>query len=294
MKCYSNILSSAILLLAGGDAAAQATATLQKELAAVIKTVPADNNGYITQEATVVYPVLLTGNEAETLDYIENFCNKRRDYLIRTYTRGKRFFPKAINILKKYKVPQELKVLLPLESGFNGNAVSGAGAVGFWQFMDETAKQYGLRIVEQPTKAEKEKRAKLLPDSIAKIKKQEAKDDRRNFNRSTHAAARYLRDRCRNLNNDWLLIVASYNYGIGNVWDAMAKTGKTNPTFWDVKPYLPAETKAYVMNFIALNVVFANYEKFAAGKLTFKPTQIKTDHFEQTVTDAIAEPGRLK
>jgi membrane-bound lytic murein transglycosylase D len=230
------------------------------------------------------------------VDYIENFSSKRRDYLIRTYNRGKRFFPKAVNILKKYHIPNELKVLLALESGFNGNAVSGAGAVGYWQIMDETAKEYGLRIVEQPTKTEKAAlaRVKLTPDSLAKIKKIQAKDERRNFSRSTHAAARYLRDRCRNLNNNWLLIVASYNCGVGNVWEAMAKSGKTNPDFWDIKDFLPAETRNYVLNFITLNVIFNNYEKFAAHKLTFKPVQVKAENTEKMITDNVTLPASLK
>jgi membrane-bound lytic murein transglycosylase D len=95
-------------------------------------------------------------------------------------------------------------------------------------------------------------------------------DERKNFSKSTYTAARYLKDRMRNLDNDWLLIAASYNWGVGNVWNAMQRTGKKNPTFWDIKNYVPAETKAYVMNFIALNVIFKNYEKFRTNTLCFK------------------------
>ena len=101
---------------------------------------------------------------------------------------------------------------------------------------------------------------------------------RKNFVRSTNAAARYLKDRSRNLNNDWLLIAASYNCGVGNVWNAMEKTRKTNPTFWDIKNYLPAETRAYVMNFIALNVLFNNYEKFSRNELCFKTITCKEEN----------------
>lgn len=251
--------------------------------------------GYYTQAANVVFPDILRGNETPAMEYVANFSTKRRDYLIRTYNRGKRFFSKASAILKKYQLPQELKVLLALESGFNANAVSGAGAVGYWQFMDETAREYGLRIVEQPAKETKAKgaKAKLSPDSLAKLRKLQAKDERRNFHRSTHAAARYLRDRSRNLNNNWLLIVASYNCGVGNVWDAMAKSGKANPTYWDIKDYLPAETRGYVQNFIALNVIYNNYDKFIAQKLTFKPTVVKVDNFEQNMAAALAAPPSL-
>lgn len=244
---------------------------------------------YYTQAPNVVFPSILIGNEAASADYIANFSSQRRDYLIRTFNKGKRFFGKAAAILKKYQLPQELKILLALESGFNGNAVSKAGAVGYWQFMDETAKEYGLRIVAQPSKEQKGKAAKvkLSADSLAKLRKLHAKDERRNFSRSTHAAARYLRDRSRNLNNNWLLIVASYNCGVGNVWDAMAKSGKPNPTYWDIKDYLPAETRGYVQNFIALNVIYNNYDKFMAQKLTFKPTLVKA---EQSVAEVLSSP----
>jgi membrane-bound lytic murein transglycosylase D len=239
------------------------------------------------KEANVVYPDLLTGNEDQSLEYIEKFSTNRRDYLIRTYNKGKKFFPKAAKILKKHHIPEEFKVLLALESAFNGNAVSGAGAVGYWQIMDEVAKEYGLTYVTQPT-AEEKKAALALAKAATKKEKIETKkekkiivkDDRNNFNKATNTAARYLKDRCRNLDNNWLLIVASYNCGVGNVWNAMKKTGKANPDFWDVKNYLPTETRAYVMNFIALNVVFNNYQKFASNTLNFKPVKVKVEDLE--------------
>ena len=224
----------------------------------------------VLKEANVEFPAILTGNEEQSIDYIEKFSTTRKGYLVRTYNRSKKLFPQAAAILKKYDVPQEFKVLLALESGFNPNATSSAGAVGYWQIMDAVAKEYGLKIAtgkkaekKKTTKAEKKRRKALMVD------------DRKNFVRSTHAAARYLKDRSRNLNNDWLLIAASYNCGVGNVWSAMEKTGKTNPTFWDIKNYLPAETRAYVMNFIALNVVFNNYEKFSNNTLCFKALTCK-------------------
>ncbi len=251
----------------------------------------------VSAEQALVFPAILSGNEAESLEYIENFSKNRRDYLLRTYNKGKRLFSKATQILKKYKLPEELKVLLALESGFNGNAVSKAGAVGYWQIMDETAKQYGLRIIAQAPKNEKTKKqqktVKLSADSIAKIKKLQAKDERRNFNKSTYAAARYLSDRSRNLNNDWLLVVASYNCGVGNVWDAMAQSGKENPTFWDIKELLPAETQGYVMNFITLNVIFNNYEKFANNTLAFQLKENKPAVAEQANTQSVIETNGI-
>jgi soluble lytic murein transglycosylase-like protein len=272
-----------------GNANPLADTTKKKLLAAVSVK---DNAGFITLEPNVVFPEALTGNEAETLAYIEKFSENRRAYLIRTYNRSKKYFPKATAILKKHNLPQELKVLLALESAFNANAVSKAGAVGYWQIMDEVAKEYGLKYVAQEKaaekKIEKKKNGKAVVVKMPAVKQAVVKDDRKNFNKSTYAAARYLKDRGRNLDNNLLLMVASYNCGVGNVWEAMKKTGKTDPDFWDIKAYLPAETQAYVMNFITLNVVFNNYEKFTNNSLLFTPTNVKIDKTESNMTEELS------
>lgn len=202
----------------------------------------------------VDYPEIFDGNQEETLEYIEKFATDKRSYLIKTFNKSGKYFSRISEIFEKYAVPDEFKILMALESEFNGRAVSRAGAVGYWQFMDAVAKDYGLRISSSKTKHGK----KVV-------------DERMNFSKSTNAAARYLRDRAQELNNDWLLIAASYNWGIGNVKKAMKKTGLANPGFWDIKKYLPRETKNYVMNFIAVSVVYNNYEKFLQNELRFKP-----------------------
>jgi len=213
----------------------------------------------IVKEANISYPQSLKSYKDQSLDYVQKFSEQKRNYLIRTQQRGKKIFPKVTAVLKRYNLPQELRVLIALESGFNPNAISSAGAVGYWQFMDAPAKEYGLKIIE----------AKVTAAARLKLK-----DDRTNFTKSTYAAAKYLRDRSKNLNNNLLLMVASYNCGIGNVWQAMKKSGKFNPDFWDIKKYLPAETRSYVMNFIALNVVFSNYEAFLKKNMVFQSEYI--------------------
>jgi soluble lytic murein transglycosylase-like protein len=243
--------------------------------------------GFIMLEPNVVYPQILTGNEDKATTYVEKFSTNRRAYLIRTYNRSKKYFPKAVAILKKYNLPQELKVLLALESAFNANAVSSAGAVGYWQIMDEVAKEYGLKYIAQIKEDEKKKDEKAVDVKTSVAKPVIVKDDRKNFNKSTYAAARYLKDRSRNLGNNLLLMVASYNCGVGNVWSAMKRSGKTNPDFWDVKEYLPAETQSYVMNFIALNVVFHNYDKFTNNILLFTPTKVKVENAEGNMTEEL-------
>lgn len=250
----------------------------------------------VLQESNVVYPELLQGHEAQTIAYIEKFASSRKDYLIRTYLRSKKLFPKAAQILKKYNVPQEFKVLLALESGFNANALSRAGAFGYWQLMDEVAKEYGLKIVEDREQALKKdiqkNKGKATVKKEEKPKAKEKKkeiDQRSDFVKSTQVAARYLKDRAKNLNNDWLLIAASYNWGVGNVWDAMKRTGLSNPDYWDIEKYVPAETKAYVLNFITLNVIFNNYEKFASNKLCFKTITEEQPCIIEEAADVVVE-----
>ena len=104
---------------------------------------------------------------------------------------------------------------MALESAFNGSATSRAGAVGRWQFMDDVAKESHLRV---------SKKAVIVKGKRKSHTKTIVVDDRKNFLRSTDAAGRYLRDRMRNLNEDWLLVAASYNWGVGNVWTALQRT----------------------------------------------------------------------
>lgn len=285
-----------IISLAGIPAKAQLKKDSTKKLL-VAKLSKNETPVIVIKEANVVYPDLLCGNEEQSLDYVEKFSAKRRDYLIRTYNKGKKFFPKAAAILSKHNIPHEFEVLLALESAFNANAVSRAGAVGYWQIMDEVAREYGLKYARHMSAAQRKREIKLAKALAKKEHKKfrpvSIKDERKNFDKSTYAAARYLKDRCRNLDNNYLLVVASYNCGVGNVWNAMEKTGKTNPDFWDIKSYLPAETRSYVMNFIALNVIFNNYDKFANNTLCFKPVTIKAEKLEDNMTEELDEPTSM-
>ena len=72
---------------------------------------------------------------------------------------------------------------------------------------------------------------------------------------------------------------------------AMKNTGKTNPDFWDIKDYLPSETQSYVMNFITLNVIFHNYDKFTNNILLFTPTKVKIENIEGKMTAELTSSG---
>lgn len=219
--------------------------------------------------SNVIFPSLLESNREQSVAYIKKFSQNNKAFLTNMFRQGKKVFPKVTAILKRYGLPEELRVLIALESGFNAHALSKAGAFGYWQMMDEVAIEYGLKILT----------------ANEKFEGQTKKDERSNFNKSTTAAARYLRDRCNNLNDNILLIVAAYNWGIGNIRNVMRKTGKSNPTFWDIKKMLPAETRNYVMNFITLNVVFKNFDMFSKNALVFEPKTVRVITSEQLMPD---------
>lgn len=206
---------------------------------------------FLIKPANVFYPSSLEKDRDQSIEYVQNFSEKKRDYLVWIYNNGKEYFSKISDVFKSYSLPEELKVLIALESGFKGNVVSRSGAVGYWQMMAAAAKHYGLNISGS-------KHGKL-------------KDERKDFEKSTIAAAKFLSDCAEDLNNNILLIAASYNCGAGRILSAIKKSGIANPDFWDIKKYLPSETRNYVMNFIALNVILGNYENFSKKELVFIP-----------------------
>ena len=243
---------------------------------------------FFIKQPNVIFPEILKGNEANASEYIATFSAKKRNYLVQIFKKGKDILPKVNAILKKNNLPKELGILMLLESACNANALSKAGAVGYWQIMDVVAKEYGLKYVPRISSEEKKKLIALDAKKAAVFFKARAKlkDDRKNFNRSTLTAARYLQDRRNDLDDDWLLVVASYNCGLGNVRKAIRKSGKINPGFWEIKKYLPSETQAYVMNFITLSVIAHNYENFHDNNLNFSPVKILIPRdFEPIQTD---------
>jgi membrane-bound lytic murein transglycosylase D len=207
---------------------------------------------FVKNPKYVAYPSALEEHRDESKEYIKKYSTRERSYIIHMFNKGKDFFSSAISIFDKYNVPYELQMLPALESNFNANAVSPAGAVGYWQFMSELAREYGLSTHSK-------------------------NDERKNFLKSTVAAAKFFRDQLEFFNNDLLLTVASYNCGQGRVNVAIKKSGKSNADFWDIKEYLPAETRKFVMSFVAMNVIAVNYDKFLNKKLNLdEPHLIQT------------------
>jgi membrane-bound lytic murein transglycosylase D len=217
-----------------------------------------------TNPLAVVYPVSLQEYRMQTKEYIKSYSKKEREYIIYIFKKGENFFPKTIDIFQKYEVPLELQMIPALESQFNANAVSPVGAVGYYQFMSELGKDYGLHIGSKY-------------------------DERKNFIKSTVAAAKFFRDQLEYFNGDLLLSVAAYNCGPGRVQSSIKKSGKKDANFWNIKKYLPAETRRFVMDFITFNVIAANYDKFLNEKLDLnEPPLIQIAASDPTInTDSL-------
>ena len=163
--------------------------------------------------------------------YIKFYLQQRPDQVSKLLTLSDYYFPVFEEYLDKNSMPLELKYLPIIESALNPNAKSPAGAVGLWQFMYYTAKEYGLRI-----------------NSYL--------DERKDIYKSTDAACRYLK-KAYKVFNDWELSLASYNCGRGNVTKALRRSGgKLN--YWEVRPFLPRETRNYIPAFISI-VYVMNY-----------------------------------
>ena len=158
------------------------------------------------------------------------------------------YIPIFEEALEAYQLPLELKYLPIIESALNPKAVSRAGATGLWQFMLGTGKQYGLEV-----------------NSLV--------DERRDPVKSSYAAARYLRDLYK-IFGDWNLVIAAYNCGPENINKAIrryrAASGRTqegeaitaaDKDYWQIYPYLPAETRGYVPAFIAANYIMTYYSQ---------------------------------
>lgn len=157
------------------------------------------------------------------------------------------YFPLFEAKLSQYGLPLELKYLAVVESALNPRAGSWAGAKGLWQFIPSTGQYMGLK---------ENNYINTFYDPVA----------------NTDSAVRYLRDLYKEF-KDWNLAISAYNCGSGNVRKAIKKAGSRS--YWKVRPYLPAETRAYVPSFIAVNYMFNFYKEH-----NFKPKYFRYSFFD--------------
>lgn len=186
---------------------------------------------------------------AKVQAYIDVYASKRRNSVSTMLGLAEHYFPIFEDIFDEYDVPQELKYLAIIESALNPKAKSPMGARGIWQFMPSTAKVYNLKITSYI-------------------------DERCDPVKSTRAAAAYLKNLYA-IFNDWILAIAAYNCGPGNVKKAIARSGgKTD--YWQIYNNLPKETRGYVPAYIAAYYVFEHHELHNLYPRTVKMPQLDT------------------
>jgi membrane-bound lytic murein transglycosylase D len=178
-------------------------------------------------------------------NHLEYFKTRGRDVFQRWLDRSARYIPMMKEIIREKNLPEDLVYVAMIESGFNPYAVSWAKAVGPWQFMPATGKNYGLKI-----------------DWWI--------DERKDPVKSTHAAAEHFKD-LYNLFGSWPLALASYNAGAGKVQRAVLRTRSED--FWDLKAsrYIRKETKNYIPKYMAATIIAKNPEAYGFTLSTIEP-----------------------
>lgn len=183
---------------------------------------------YARRLQQLVSPVQLPYNPI-VRGYIARYTNPRYGTISRILGLSQYYFPLIEEELIKAGLPVELRALPIIESALNPTAVSRMGAAGLWQFMPSTGKLYGLEV-----------------NSLI--------DERYDPVLATRAACRYLKDMYA-VFGDWMLAIASYNCGPGNVNKAIARSGG-GKTFWEIYDYLPRETRGYLPAFIGASYAY--------------------------------------
>lgn len=158
--------------------------------------------------------------------HVGRCTGRNRAMTERALGRYARHYDHFRRVFMEYGVPEELTALCIVESAVTPSAVSPAGAVGMWQIMPSTARQYGL----------------VVDGSV---------DERTDVEKSTRAAARFLRDLHVELRS-WPLAVMAYNCGAEAVRRAQIRSGGSSDP-WTVLRHLPSETQAYLPAFLAIS-----------------------------------------
>ena len=160
------------------------------------------------------------------MDFLDRYQDRHRQTMFTWLQRSGRYIPKMQLVFASEGLPLDLAYLAMIESGFNVRAYSWAHAAGPWQFIESTGRMYGLN-------------------------NDWWQDDRLDLERSTRAAARYLRDLYNRFDGDWYLAVAAYNAGPGRVSQAIRASGSRD--FWDLinGNVLRTETVEYVPKLLA-------------------------------------------
>jgi membrane-bound lytic murein transglycosylase D len=198
-----------------------------------------DNYNYSVQAVKIPEKLEFAGEEVP----LKNFDTREsldRELLINTYfhsqtliyiKKANRYFPVIEKVLKENDIPEDFKYLILAESGL-ANVVSPKKAVGFWQLMEETARDYGLEVSKEV-------------------------DERYNLEKATGAACKYFRESYEKYNS-WTLAAASFNAGRRGINRQTEKQKQDN--YYDL--LLSEETARYIFRVLAFKLVLSNPEDY--------------------------------
>lgn len=249
----SGFIAAIIVLIVGG--------------AAVYQT---NDDEKFPQGYKIISPIvpdeLSFSGERVPLENFEVYERIDRELIVNTYfhsatilsiKRANRWFPIIEPILRRYNVPDDFKYLMVAESGIS-NAISPAGATGYWQFMEAAALKYGLDVNKEV-------------------------DERYHVEKSTEAACKYLLDSYSKFNS-WTIAAASYNMGVSGV-DRQIERQKTKNYYNLV---LNEETSRYIARIIAIKEIMSRPESFGfyiKEDQLYQPLVFKEEHVRGSIND---------
>lgn len=223
---------------------------------------------YRVYAVTVPTHLNFCGEKVPITDF-EIFERFDRELTINTYfqsstilniKRGSRYFPVIEPILKRNGVPDDFKYVCMIESGL-ANVTSPSNAVGFWQFLEETGRRYGLQINDEV-------------------------DERYDIVKSTQAACNYFKDAQKQFDS-WTLAAASFNLGVNGMQGALNKQDVNN--FYDL--YLNTETSRYIMRVLAVKEIYEHpkvYGYYIPQFFRYPPVPVYTETVSGAIPDLVS------
>lgn len=213
------------------------------------------------------FDIPMTKN-SEVRKWLRVFKKNEDAYFKSWLVKSKKKIPKIKGILSRNGLPQDLAYLPIIESGLNSHAVSSASAVGYWQFMAPTAKQYQLNISWWI-------------------------DERRDLVKSTWAASQYLKN-LYGMFGDWYLALSAYNMGENRLKRLIKRHGDAN--FWTLskKRGFPEETREYVPKFLAATLIAKNPHAYGFKSPSKPKIEPYTYHYVPGGTDLVRIAQTLK
>ena len=242
------------------DQTAQAQILEEQSVEEAVSTSPGETASTLTEDENKMVErqpdSLLVSEDPDEFDipvvmndavkrHIRCFQGTKRDVFARWLKRAKKYAPTITNILKENGLPEDLVYLAMIESGFNMKAYSSAKASGPWQFIEETGERYGLKVNYWV-------------------------DERRDLEKSTVAAGRYLKDLFDRF-GCWYLAAAGYNAGENRIERAIEKHDTKD--FWGLRKrkVLPKETQEYVPQLIAAALIAKDPDKYGFADVESPP-----------------------